>query len=214
MSAAWIFDALADQWSRWLPPSATDTVRRAGYYSVRPYPGLKILSVNTNYCSSLNWWLLINATDPAQQLAWLVDELHESEAKGEKVHIIAHIPPGVSDCLHVWSENYHRILQRYESTVRGQFFGHTHNDELEVAYDSTDAKRALGVAYLGPSLTTYSSGHPAFRVFTVDGGYPGASWELFPDGTTQLEDVRLCRICREGVHPARVPQFSVNNGVN
>ncbi|XP_049514206.1 sphingomyelin phosphodiesterase [Dermacentor silvarum] len=186
MSASWIFDALADQWSRWLPPSATDTIRRAGYYSARPYPGLKIISVNTNYCSTLNWWLLINATDPAQQLAWLVNELHESETKGEKVHIIAHIPPGVSDCLHVWSENYHRILERYESTVRGQFFGHTHADELEVAYDSKDAKRALGVAYLGPSLTTYGSGHPAFRVFTVDGGYPGASWSLLDHHTYLL----------------------------
>ncbi|KAL1486867.1 hypothetical protein MTO96_008644 [Rhipicephalus appendiculatus] len=134
MSAAWIFDALADQWSRWPSPSATDTVRSC---------------------------LSRNATDPAQQLAWLVDELHESEGKGEKVHIIAHVPPGVYTCLHVWSENYHRILERYESTVRGQFFGHLHKDELEVAYDSTDAKRALGVAYLGPSLDDLQLGAPS-----------------------------------------------------
>ncbi|KAL3206823.1 hypothetical protein MRX96_010605 [Rhipicephalus microplus] len=203
MSASWIFDALADQWSRWLPPSATDTVRRAGYYSARPYPGLKILSVNTNYCSTLNWWLLINATDPAQQLAWLVDELQESEDKGEKVHIIAHIPPGGSDCLHVWSENYHRILERYESTVRGQFFGHTHNDELEVAYDSTDTKRALGVAYLGPSLTTYTSGHPAFRVFTMDGGYPGASWSLLD------HDTYLLNLTTANAHPDMPPKWEL-----
>ncbi|KAL1469999.1 hypothetical protein MTO96_040735, partial [Rhipicephalus appendiculatus] len=203
MSAAWIFDALADQWSRWLPPSATDTVRRAGYYSARPYPGLKILSVNTNYCSTWNRCLSRNATDPAQQLAWLVDELHESEAKGEKVHIIAHVPPGVYTCLHVWSENYHRILERYESTVRGQFFGHLHKDELEVAYDSTDAKRALGVAYLGPSLTTYSSGHPAFRVFTVDGGYPGASWSLLDHHTY------LLNLTTANAHPDMPPKWEL-----
>ncbi|EEC01319.1 hypothetical protein IscW_ISCW001543 [Ixodes scapularis] len=29
-----------------------------------------------------------------------------------KVHIIGHIPPGIGDCLQVWSENYHRIISR------------------------------------------------------------------------------------------------------
>ncbi|XP_049275427.1 sphingomyelin phosphodiesterase-like [Rhipicephalus sanguineus] len=159
MTDAWIFDALADQWSRWLPPSAIRTVRR---------------------------WLLINATDPAQQLEWLVAELHESEAKGEKVHIIGHMPPGTHFALSVWSENYHRILERYESTVRGQFFGHTHRDEIEVAYDSTDDSRAIGVAYLSPSLTTYITGIPSFRVFTVDGGHPGASWSVLDHHTYLL----------------------------
>ncbi|XP_049527023.1 sphingomyelin phosphodiesterase isoform X6 [Dermacentor silvarum] len=186
MSVAWLYGALADQWSRWLPPSATNTLRRAGYYSARLRPGLKIISLNTNYCDSLNVWLLINATDQAQQLSWLVNELHESETMGEKVHIIAHIAPGVWECLHVWSDNYHRILERYEDTVRGQFFGHTHADEVEVAYDSKDPKRALGVAYLGPSLTTYGSGHPAFRVFTVDAGYPEASWTILDHHTYLL----------------------------
>ncbi|KAK8764200.1 hypothetical protein V5799_033189 [Amblyomma americanum] len=64
----------------------------------------------------------------------------------------------------------------FKATVRGEFFGHSHADELKVAYDSRYKKLAFGVAYLAPSLTTYGSGHPAFRIFTVDGGYSGASW--------------------------------------
>ncbi|XP_077499855.1 sphingomyelin phosphodiesterase-like [Amblyomma americanum] len=203
LSGSWIFGALAQQWSRWLPASATATVHRAGFYSTRPFPGLKVISLNTNYCSSLNWWLLINATDPAQQLAWLVNELRESEAEGEKVHIIAHIPPGSSDCLHTWSDNYHRILQRFKATVRGEFFGHSHADELKVAYDSRYKKLAFGVAYLAPSLTTYGSGHPAFRIFTVDGGYSGASWSLL-DHHTYLLDLSVAN-----AQPDQPPQWEL-----
>ena len=32
---------------------------------------------------------------------------------------------------------------RYESTIVGQFFGHTHNDEFEIFYDEKDSSRAI-----------------------------------------------------------------------
>jgi sphingomyelin phosphodiesterase len=44
--------------------------------------------MNTNYCPKENFWLLINATDPLNQLDWLAKTLQESEDKNEKVHII------------------------------------------------------------------------------------------------------------------------------
>ena len=33
-------------------------------------------------------------------------------------------------------------FHRFESTIAGQFFGHTHKDEFEIFYDDTDQKRA------------------------------------------------------------------------
>lgn len=57
-------------------------------------------------------WLLVNSTDPAQELQWLIYELQGAELKGEKVHIIGHIPPGHNDCLKVWSHNYYAIINR------------------------------------------------------------------------------------------------------
>ena len=33
-------------------------------------------------------WLLINNTDPAQQLQWLIDTLQEAEDNGEKVCLL------------------------------------------------------------------------------------------------------------------------------
>lgn len=33
-------------------------------------------------------WLLLNSTDPATELQWLIYELQSAEFNGEKVHII------------------------------------------------------------------------------------------------------------------------------
>ena len=33
-----------------------------------------------------------------------------------------------------WSHEYNRIVRRFNNTILGQFFGHTHNDEFEIFY--------------------------------------------------------------------------------
>lgn len=91
-----------------------------------------------NYCNNQNWWLLLNSTDPADELTWLINELQSSELTGEHVLIIGHIPPGSNDCLQVWSSNYYRIVNRYESTIAAQFFGHTHQDEFQLFYEEEE----------------------------------------------------------------------------
>lgn len=48
-------------------------------------PGLRLVSLNMNFCARENYWLMVNSTDPANQLQWLVQILQASEDKGEKV---------------------------------------------------------------------------------------------------------------------------------
>lgn len=48
-------------------------------------PGLRVVSLNMNFCARENFWLLVNSTDPGNQLQWLVHILQASEDKGEKV---------------------------------------------------------------------------------------------------------------------------------
>ncbi|XP_072145105.1 sphingomyelin phosphodiesterase-like [Dermacentor andersoni] len=104
-----------------------------------------------------------------------------------QVHIIGHIPPGQEDCLHVWSDNYNRIIERYESTVRAQFFGHAHKDELELlsepAREHYRGRRPFSVAYVTPSTTTFNSGHPAYRVYVIDGNYANSAWAVLDHET-------------------------------
>jgi sphingomyelin phosphodiesterase len=38
--------------------------KSGAFYSIQLYPGLRLISLNTNYCPALNFWLIINSTDP------------------------------------------------------------------------------------------------------------------------------------------------------
>lgn len=49
---------------------------------------------------------------------------------------------------------------RYENTISGQFFGHTHLDEFQMFYDESTMSRPLGVAFIAPSATTYINLNP------------------------------------------------------
>ncbi|KAH0625312.1 hypothetical protein JD844_033821 [Phrynosoma platyrhinos] len=187
-SSRWLYDAMADAWSPWLTPEALDTLRLGGFYTLLMRPGLRLVSLNMNFCSEANFWLLINSTDPAGQLQWLVNVLQKAEESGEKggrdsdpqlatlpcpsltcrsclqVHIIGHIPP--AHCMRCWGWNYYRIINRFEGTVTGQFFGHTHVDEFEMFYDEETLSRPVGIAFVAPS----------YRVYHMDGVYPGSSY--------------------------------------
>lgn len=167
----WLYEELAHQWLRWLPQTSSPTIRKGAFYSVLVYPGFRIISLNMNYCNNKNWWLLLNSTDPAQELQWLIYELQNAEDRGEKVHILGHIPPGHHDCLKVWSHNYYTIVNRYESTITAQFFGHTHFDEFELFYDEHNRHRVTNIAYIGPSVTTYYKLNPGYRMYYIEGDF-------------------------------------------
>ncbi|XP_001600744.1 sphingomyelin phosphodiesterase [Nasonia vitripennis] len=174
-SMSWLYDELDKEWSRWLPASCSESIRRGAFYSLLLKPGFRVISVNGNYCSRNNFFLLWNSTDPLGELGWLERELAAAEASGERVHVIGHVPPGGPDCLKVWSRNYYEIISRYEGTVMAQFFGHTHFDEFEVFYDAKTLKRPLGVGYISPSLTPWENVNPAYRIYYVDGDRPQSS---------------------------------------
>ena len=131
-----------------------------------------------------------------------VFELQLAELRGERVHLLGHIPPGHVDCVRVWSDNFHRIVTRwgsststtstfstpstsstprYSATITGQFYGHTHTDEFEVFYSSG---RPVGVAYIAPAVTPYHGLNPAYRVYRAG---PGGEVE---DHQTHTLDLR------------------------
>lgn len=183
-SNAWLLDALALNWSHWLPSDTQQTIRYGGYYMVKVKPGWRVISLNINYCQAQNLWLYINDTDPAQELGWLVQQLQDAENAGDKVHILGHEP--VSSCLPSWKLNYYKIVNRYESTIAGQFFGHTHFDEFQVFFDQTNTSRATSIAYMGPSITTYTYLNPSFRLYELDGEYDGSSYGVLDHSTYVL----------------------------
>ncbi|KAI8366663.1 Metallo-dependent phosphatase-like protein [Radiomyces spectabilis] len=168
----WLYGALKKAWKGWIPREV-DVKARKGNYAVRPVRGLKIVSLNTNFCYTFNWWLYQSPfeKDPDGMLQWLIDQLQESEDLQERVWIMGHIAPGDMTCLHDFSNYYYQIVERYAPhVIVGQFFGHTHRDEFQIFYrhERKDAEHAIAVAYLAPSVTPFPRLNPGFRVYEVD----------------------------------------------
>ena len=86
---------------------------------------------NLQYTPSSSRFLYISDVDPDGTMSWFVQQLDAAEKAGDKVWIIGHIPNGI-DTRAAWSRNFYTIINRYESTIRGQFYGHTHDDQFEV----------------------------------------------------------------------------------
>lgn len=50
-------------------------------------------------------------------------------------------------------------------------------------YDLNNLTRAVGVAYISGSVTTYSYLNPSYRIYTVDGNYPQSSYQVLDHET-------------------------------
>lgn len=62
-------------------------------------------------------WLVHDPLNAKRHLEWLIEELHEAELAGEKVHILAHIPPGDADVMYTWTREYKKVIDRYFFTL-------------------------------------------------------------------------------------------------
>merc|ERR1712080_272773 len=101
-------------------------------YSILYRPGFRIISFPSPLCLNYNFFLYVDFFDPGNMLAWLAEELAVAEQARERVHILSHVPAGVSECLGGWGREYAKIISRFENTVVAQFHGHTHNDHFQV----------------------------------------------------------------------------------
>lgn len=58
---------------------------------------------------------------------------------------------------------------RFANTVTGQFNGHTHADIFNLFYNtSSDTTQAIGAAFNGASVVTYTNNNPSFKVYYSD----------------------------------------------
>jgi sphingomyelin phosphodiesterase len=103
ISPQFAYDAMSSDWQPWIGSSAASEVSsNFGSYSVVHPGGLKVISVNTNFWYKQNFWMYEAAIepDPSGMFAWLVAELQEAEAAGQRVWILGHMPMGASDAFH------------------------------------------------------------------------------------------------------------------
>ncbi|KAJ6577051.1 sphingomyelin phosphodiesterase [Mycena vulgaris] len=174
-NSQWVFDIQSAGWERWIKQSAASQVdHHSGSYSALVSgTNLRIMAVNTQYWYKQNFWLYdsdVVQPDPNGIIAFMVTQLQAAEDAGERMWIIGHIPIGGGDLLVDQSNYYDQVLQRYKNTIAGQFFGHTHGDQFQIAYSNYSdqtAQTAVSAALIGPALTP-NSGNPAFKVYEID----------------------------------------------
>ncbi|XP_023015457.2 sphingomyelin phosphodiesterase 1 isoform X1 [Leptinotarsa decemlineata] len=166
LSSQWMYTLFSKVWKPWLAAEALRTVKSQGYYALEVNSKLKIIALNNNLCYNYNWWVLYDTNFLLQQIKFLCRELQESEKKDQFVHIIAHVPVGNKECIEPWEENFNAIVERFSHIIKGQFYGHTHTDEMKIFYDSSKAPVNLG--YNGASLTPWVKFNPNYKIITVD----------------------------------------------
>lgn len=175
---AWNAELMADMWEDfgWLDADASQYARKhyTGF-SVETKLGLKIISLNSNVWYKKNHYAYWNASQPDTfgQFEFLIDELVESEAKDQRVWVIAHIP-FASDSLPIPSKLFAEVVERFSPyTIAGIFFGHTHLDQFEILYagsgdDSKTIENVINVAWVAPAVTPWVENNPSWRYYSVD----------------------------------------------
>lgn len=148
---------LADSMNKYLTAEELKTLNSKGYYSKKiSNLGLTVIALNSIVCDDTNFYLIANATDPSDQLKWLEKELISAESESSSVFIISHISPGISECSHTWSRIYRALASRFNRTIKGHFYGHTHNDQF-VVLTNPITKQPIGSIFQAPSLTPVGS---------------------------------------------------------
>jgi sphingomyelin phosphodiesterase acid-like 3 len=152
-----------------------------GYYSARPIPGLRLIALNTvmyNHDFAVNDGSNM-ANDRNQQLKWLAAQLAAAKANGEKVWLAMHVPPGTDaysgnamwtvDSMgkNKWLNQFLALTTRYQATIAGILYGHTHMDEVRRLYDSTGTN-ITEVAISCPGVTPQHYNNPGFKTVNYD----------------------------------------------
>lgn len=169
-----IYEAISPYVGEDLDHFGRQTFRDGGHYLAKVSDGYYVVSLNTNYLTTLNprvtngsdaWW------QGAEQLNFLQLALEDAEETGDKIAILGHIPLTGWDPTFV--RRYQGLVADHRSVVVGQFYGHRHEDYVRLTRecdgDGPCVGAATGVVYVGPSLTEgYPAENPGFRRYDLD----------------------------------------------
>lgn len=121
----------------------------------------------------------------AAQIAWLEQQLNEARRSGEKVWVLAHIPPGIDaystatkganicagkpPTMFLSSEVLPEALAKYGDVIRLAIFAHTHMDELRLLEPEKPAAEERGVAVkMVSSISPVDGNNPSFTVARIE----------------------------------------------
>lgn len=169
----WNEDLMAELWinNGWIKGANRKEMKK--HYAGFTYTTerkLKVIVMNSNTYYQKNLWGFINCTTDPDAFGlwkWIIDELVESEKKGQRVWLMAHIPNNDFDVKVYQSEIFERIVQRFSPyTIAGIFYGHTHRDQVTILYGKD--KNPANMAWISQSITPGTNNNPLWRYYEVE----------------------------------------------
>jgi hypothetical protein len=142
--------------------------------------GLRLLVINDIFWS-------VKYPDPAlgaPVATFLERELSGARARGEKVWVMAHVPPGddamssgrklakkgeeryAPYLVEAQNDAFVRLLADYAPSIRASFAGHVHRDDVRL-FSAPDG-RPLGGMRLAPSISPITGNNPGYQVYAYD----------------------------------------------
>ena len=153
-----------------------ETFRSGGYYSAEP-PGANVMVIGLNTFEFSPFFGDTTSSAVTAELTWFDSALASARAKGKKVWLLMHVPPGadiattaksidadghITSAALMWKEEYQtsflQILDKYPGLIAQTFTAHTHMDEYRIM--SPD-----NLADTTPSVAPYFGNNPAFKIF-------------------------------------------------
>ena len=161
---SWNYDLLSGMWQtdNWINSSeASYASKHYGAYAHTTAQGLRIISLNSDFWyvdNIYNYWNYTNP-DTSGILTFLASELMAAEAVGQRAWIICHVLSGYdgTNALPNPSALLYSIVRRFSpATIAGVFFGHTHEDQIQLFYDYNLSSLGNGTQIRNTTDVNYS----------------------------------------------------------
>lgn len=170
LDRAWLYSPLADTYKSlgWLDDEAIESFRNAGFYTSKvPGTNLRIVTLNTNFHSTENFWLWVDESDIAGMFAWFQSTMAAARTANEKVYVLAHHPP--LTIYANYSTVFNNVIRQYSDIITGIFFGHDHRDYFQIFFSNeTLAAEPVAVSYIPSAMNNQDTRNPSFRILEVD----------------------------------------------
>ncbi|KAF8521774.1 Metallo-dependent phosphatase [Hysterangium stoloniferum] len=176
----WNYGHLAKLWETegWISEQVSK-VSQATYsaYSTLTPQGLKIITINTDFWYTGNWFNFINMSNPdvSGMLRFVTDALQAAEDAGQRVWIIGHVLTGWdgTSAFPNGPNLFYQIIERFSPhVIANVFMGHIHDEVRYLYYQNNgtvmNADTALTTTWVGGSVTPLAGLNSGFSMYEVD----------------------------------------------
>ena len=139
-----LLHGLSKAFRRYLSKEAYDSFSKFGYYTMlHNNTNLRLISLNCNFCNSMNFHLIADPSQAVQMFKWLENVLNEAEKNNERVYLLDHIPLRSSHHSYDCSMRLRILIERYQDIISGFISAHTHRDEINLIKEYSNPNKYL-----------------------------------------------------------------------